>query len=243
MPVVANQPPASTRGVSEPGGRRSAGARNFIPRSIETRIVVRIWHSRPGHAHLPIALSRVRVAQREQPARNAHREVQRRARRHVTQIDVAAAGVRRGNRHIVHARAGHADGAAEWLDRNMHARHELGRVALGEVEDPQVRHVELARRQQAEARQDQRPPPLGQLEAEELDGEGVTGLGTRNVDRAGQRVDGVEVEAGEILGRGVAPDLPAGEVVGLDRRSHRPARHAARARGRRPSAGAWAWRG
>ena len=169
-----------------------------------------------GHAHLPVALRRVRVTQREQATRRAQRQVERRAPRHVTQVDVAAAGVRRRNRHIVHAGTGHADGTAERLDGDSHTRHELGRVTLGEVEDLQVRLVELAGRQQAEARQDQRPTPLGQLEVEELDGEHVARLGTRHMDRAGQRVDGVEVEAEQVVGCGVAPDLPAREVIGLD---------------------------
>ena len=71
-------------------------------------------------------------------------------------------------------------------------------------------------RQQAEARENRRPAPVGQLEAEELDGQHVAGLGARDVDRPGQRVDGVEVERGEIVGRRVAPDLAAGKVVGLD---------------------------
>ena len=127
-----------------------------------------------------------------------------------------AAGVRGRNRHVVHPGAGHPGRAAERLERDAHAGDELGRVALGEVEDLQVRLVELARRQQAEPRQDRRPAPVGQLEAEELDGEHVARLGARHVDRAGQRVDGVEVQRAEILGRRVAPDLPAREVVGLD---------------------------
>ena len=43
------------------------------------------------------------------------------------------------------------------------------------------------------------------------------GLGALDVDRAGQRVDQVEVERGQVGGGGVARDLAAGEVVGLGR--------------------------
>ena len=120
------------------------------------------------------------------------------------------------DRHVVHPGAGHASGAQERLERNPDAGHELGRVALGEVEELQVGVVELAGRQQAEAGQDRRPAPVGQLEAEELDGEHIARLCSRHVDGACERVDGVEVERAEVLRGRVAADLAAREVVGLD---------------------------
>src|SRR5205085_7902011 len=90
-------------------------------------------------------------------------------------------------------------------------------AAVGQVEEDEVRLLELTGRQQAEPRNDARPAPIGQLELQELDGQRVAGLRPVYVDRAGQRVDAVEVEC-EQVGRGRrAGDLAAGEVVGLDR--------------------------
>ena len=94
--------------------------------------------------------------------------------------------------------------------------NELGRVALREVEDLQIRLVQLAGRKQAQVRKDRRPAPVGHLEAEELDGEDITKLRAPHVDGPGQGVDRVEIEREKVLGRRVPYDLPAREIVGLD---------------------------
>ncbi len=133
--------------------------------------------------------------------------------------------MRRRDRDVAHSRSRHPGRAAEGLDRDIDAGLELRGRPLRQVKHLQVGLVELALRQKPEARQDERPPPLRQLELEELDRQRVARLGTVDVDRPGERVDHLEVKPEQVVRRRASRDLTAGEVVGLDRdrvaRAHR----------------------
>ncbi|MDT7792200.1 MAG: hypothetical protein QOD59_1636, partial [Mycobacterium sp.] len=102
------------------------------------------------------------------------------------------------------------------------AGHELGRVALGEVEVADVRVREVLR-QQPELGQHRRPAPRTGAQLEDLDLERVARPGALDVDGAEQVVERVEVELRLLVRPAVLhlavpghPDVEVDRVTGID---------------------------
>ena len=155
-PVVANQPPWSTAGVSAPAGpvlrRRD---RPLLDPEAHRRVHRRL---QAGDADLAVTLAAVRVAGREQRARAPAPAGTAWCRPRVG----ACPGCRRrpGRHHRLRARAGRTDAhrAHERRHRDRDVLAEVRVVARRDVEDPQVGLGEVVG-QQPEPGQDRRPAP------------------------------------------------------------------------------------
>src|SRR5262249_34779494 len=197
------------RGVELEAPRPQAAALQHIEAQAELK-----WALDAGNAHLAIALRGVAVAGREQRPRHIHRQMQLRADVQVPRVDIAAALI--GGQHVVRARLveRHAHRAAERLDGDVDILAQRRRLAVGQVEVADVRLREILR-QQPQPRDDPGPTPVERLQAQNLDLQDITRLGALDVDRPGQRVEPVEIQAAQRRRRHARLDLPIGHFLGL----------------------------
>ena len=176
-------------------------------------------------ADLAESLRRVRVTDGEQRPFDENREVDRRARRVERVVHVAAVGARRdGRQQLVGVRSDPHD-SGKRSQRHLDACGELDPVRPGlDLPGLEVRLRELVR-QQPEPREDPRPAPLPDLDLVQGHRQHVSRSGPLDVDRTGQRVDGVHADGGEVLCGRAGVELSVGGFLGknLDDRAWRNA--------------------
>ena len=167
-------------------------------------------------ADLAVTLCGVPVPDAQAGTFVEHRQEEGGARRQVARVHVPAMDVGRDRRaRAVHGRD--PDLATERDDRHADAGQEFGEVTdRRQACDPERGIGELVR-EQAETRDARRPAPVGRPEIEQIDLQGVAGLGAFDGDRSVDLVDAIEIEVGEVVQRRGRRQLPAARIETVER--------------------------